>query len=564
MSDDSIRLHSCRQVHTELPRARHNCSRAFHRATIGVMTDSSLEPTSNAAEAVAGDTPPLRPRRPIVELWTIAWPTVLTMTSYSVMQFIDRLMVGQVGPTEVAAQGNGGIWSFAPIAYAMGALTVVNTFVSQNLGAGRPELGPKYAWSAVWLSVFIWLAFFLPYAVAMPHIFALMGHSPELVRLESHYGQIMLLGALPLMISRGLHHYFFGLHRPKVVTVAAILGNTTNVIGNYVLIFGAEGLPHLGLPGVPGVPALGLYGAALGTIIGILVELTVPTFVFLGSKMHAELNTRQAWRPRIAPMKDLVRIGWPASVQFGNELTCWAIFMAVLVGSFGEDHITAAWITFGYMQLGFMPAIGFSVAITSVVGRYIGAGKHDIAVDRARLGVRMAMVYMTICAAIFLLFRHDLVGFFVASDLDPDHAARLISIGGNLMICIAFFQTVDAFGLVYTGALRGAGDTLWPGVVTIVLSWTLIIGGGSFMVAFIPHLESVGPWIAAAAYIIIYAIAMSWRFESGKWRSIRLVHSDDEDRNPVASGTPGIESSPTPTPVPGPSTPAAAPRTPRR
>jgi multidrug resistance protein, MATE family len=544
-----------------------NYSQATECPTIGVVTETPQETAADSIDAVVGDTPPLRPRRPIFELWSIAWPTVLTMTSYSVMQFIDRLMVGQVGPTEVAAQGNGGIWSFAPIAYAMGALTVVNTFVSQHLGAGRPDAGPRYAWSAVWLSIIIWFAFFLPYAILMPHIFGLMGHSPDLVRLESHYAQIMLMGALPLMISRGLHHYFFGLHRPKVVTVAAILGNTTNVIGNYVLIFGAEGLPHLGLPGVPGVPALGLYGAALGTIIGILVELSVPAIVFLGRKMNAELNTRSTWRPRIAPMKDLVRIGWPASVQFGNELTCWAIFMAVLVGSFGEDHITAAWITFGYMQLGFMPAIGFSVAITSVVGRYIGAGEPDTAVHRARLGVRMAMVYMTVCAATFLLFRHDLVGIFVASDLDAEHAARLIDIGGKLMICIAFFQTVDAFGLVYTGALRGAGDTLWPGVVTIVLSWSLIIGGGTFMVTVFSNLESVGPWIAAAAYIIVYAIAMSWRFESGKWRSIRLVHREPNDAAPVmpSAMTGAADTDPPAAPsVPGPSPSAPAPRLPRR
>ena len=50
-----------------------------------------------------------------------------------------------------AAQGNGGIWAFTPIAVFMGFLTVVNTFVSQNLGAGTPERGPRYAWGAIWL-----------------------------------------------------------------------------------------------------------------------------------------------------------------------------------------------------------------------------------------------------------------------------------------------------------------------------------------------------------------------------------------------------------------------------
>src|SRR5436190_1957626 len=90
---------------------------------------------------------------PLREVWTIAWPTVLAMTSYTIMQFTDQLMVGQVGPDELAAQSNGSMWSWTALSFALGILTVVNTFVSQNLGAGTPRNGPKYAWGAVWLGV---------------------------------------------------------------------------------------------------------------------------------------------------------------------------------------------------------------------------------------------------------------------------------------------------------------------------------------------------------------------------------------------------------------------------
>src|SRR5204862_7051407 len=86
---------------------------------------------------------------PLREVWTIAWPTVLTMTSYTIMQFTDKLMVGQIqhgGPVSLAAQSNGGIWSFCLLSFALGIVTVVNTYVSQNFGAGRPRNGPKYAW----------------------------------------------------------------------------------------------------------------------------------------------------------------------------------------------------------------------------------------------------------------------------------------------------------------------------------------------------------------------------------------------------------------------------------
>jgi MATE family multidrug resistance protein len=487
------------------------------------------------------DVPDPSARGPLREVWSVAWPTVLTMTSYTVMQFIDKLMVGQVGPLEVAAQGNGGIWAFAPMSMAMGFLTVVNTFVSQNLGAGTPRNGPKYAWAALWMSGAIWIVFLLPVAVALPAAFRVMhAGSPvqeleRLVALESGYGRILLVGGIVTLVARSMHHYFFGLHRPKIITLSAIVGNVTNVVANYVLIFGENGLPALGLPGVPGMPALGLTGAAIGTVIGTAVEAVIPLCVFLGPRMHAELGSRSSWRPSLACMRDLTRVGWPAAVQFGNELICWSLFMTVLVGRFGEDHMTAGWIALGYMHLSFMPAVGFSVAVTSLVGKYIGAGQPDVGVARMRLGLRMAVAYMTACGAVFFVFRHQLVRAFVGGGVEsPEQLALIVEIGGALMICAAVFQTVDAFGIVYTGALRGAGDTVWPGAVTVIYAWLFIVGGGEMMIRWFPGLGSIGPWIAASVYIIVFGVTMAVRFERGRWRSIDLLQRAGRDAARVA------------------------------
>jgi MATE family multidrug resistance protein len=184
------------------------------------------------------------------------------------------------------------------------------------------------------------------------------------------------------------------------------------------------------------------------------------------------------------------------------------------------------------MHLSFMPAIGFSVAVTSLVGKYIGAGDPDTAVARARLGLRLTMVYMTICGIVFFVFRHGLISLFVAGqEVTAEQAQEIITVGGKLMICAAVFQTVDAFGITYTGALRGAGDTVWPGMVTIFYSWALIVGGGWSIAVLWPELESVGPWIAAATYVIVYGLTMWWRFETGRWRSISLLGPRPEADN---------------------------------
>ncbi|MHC4811218.1 MAG: MATE family efflux transporter, partial [Planctomycetota bacterium] len=268
-------------------------------------------PALDATAATADPRPRVFDREAAAEVWSQAWPTVLTMASFTVMQFADKLMVGQVGHLEVAAQGNGGIWAFTAIATIIGFLTVVNTFVSQNLGAGRTGESARYAWAAIWLAAISWILVLLPLAAVIPWIFSAMARVQEtadperLVGMQTTYARILLAGGVVTLVGRAMHNFFFGLHRPRVITASAIVGNIANVLANYVLIFGEAGLPVLGLPGIPGTPALGLAGAALGTLIGTAVEVTIPMGVFLGRRMHAELGSRTRWRPDPAAIRDL-------------------------------------------------------------------------------------------------------------------------------------------------------------------------------------------------------------------------------------------------------------------
>ena len=469
-------------------------------------------------------------RLAVREVWSLAWPTIITMTSFTVMQFVDKLMVSQVGPTEIAAQGNGGSWSFAIIATIMGVVTVVNTYVSQHLGAGNPQNGPKYPWAAGWMAAASWLFIIVPFIFIIPYIFNYIHSSPdevELVSLETQYATYTLLGSLFLLVGRGFSQYFFGMHMPKIITVSTIIANIVNVVANYILIFGEEGVPGL-VPGIPGTKPLGLQGAAIATMIGMFMEMIIPLLIFLGPTFNNKYSTRAPWKPCIKTMRALLKIGWPGSIQWGNEIVCWALFMTVFVGKYGTSAMAAGYISLGYLQLSFMPAVGINVAINSVVGKYIGAKKPDIAASRARVGVGIALVYMTLCATIFVVFRYELMEWFVNdSSYTAQEQQEIISLGTKMLVLVALFQTVDALGIVYTGALRGAGDTVWPGVITAVYSWVFIVGGGWIAVTYFPQTGSIGPWIAAAIYVIIIGITMAIRFERGGWRSIKLIEGDD-------------------------------------
>lgn len=450
---------------------------------------------------------------PLKELLKIAAPTVATMTSYTVMQFVDKIMVSRIGPDPiyVGAQGNGGLSSFVPIAVVMGFLTVINTYVSQNLGAGKPERAPAYAWAGLWMAA-IGALLLVPYGFALPSLFEALGFTGHRLELQTQYAQVLVFGAFLTLATRGISQFFYGMHKPMVVLSAGLLGNVTNLGLNWILIYGNLGAPRLGI-----------QGAAIATVIGTGVELLVPLGVFLSAKYHRLYRTRDPWRPSLAHFRDIIKLGWPGAVMFGNEMVCWAFFMVYLVGEFGPMHSTAGWIAHQYMSLSFMPSVGISVALTATVGKCMGAGRPDLAAQRAWLGLGLATAYMSCCAIAFVIFREPMVRLFIEKDTPPADAALLVSLGGRFLIATAAFQFFDAVAMSLTGALRGAGDTVWPGVVTVVCSWSIIVAGGLAMVRWFPGLESLGPWLAAAAYITVLATLVFTRFLSGRWKSLKIL-----------------------------------------
>lgn len=480
----------------------------------------------------------------------IAAPTVATMASYTVMQFVDKLMVSRIGPESiyVGAQGNGGLCAFVPISIAMGCLTVINTFVAQNLGAGRPERAPAYAWAGLWMAAIWWVAVMLPYGFLLPQVFewirspatdaVMLAELRERDVLAAAYARVLVYGAIFTIAARGIAQYFYGMHKPTVVLIAVVAGNIVNFVLNPLLIFGSSAPAATGyalvdwwfgvaahVAGMVGLEPGGLRGAAIATVIGTCVELAIPMAVFLSPTNRRTYGTAKSWRPRWGPMRDLLKIGWPGALMFGNEMVCWAIFMVAQVGHFGTLHSTAGWIAHQWMSMSFMPTYGISIAITAMVGRSIGAGKPDEAAARAWLGLRVAVAYMCACGLVFVLFRRGLVDLFIDGQASAADRAELLRLGSRFLIATAAFQFFDGIAMSLSGALRGAGDTHWPGVATIVLSWTVIVGGGWAMVYLAPGLESVGPWTAAAAYIMLLSVAMVVRFRGGKWRGMSVVRA---------------------------------------
>jgi MATE family multidrug resistance protein len=193
-----------------------------------------------------------------------------------------------------------------------------------------------------------------------------------------------------------------------------------------------------------------------------------------------------------------------------------------VMSAFHTEAMAANIFVFRYMSVSFMPAFGLSIAVTALVGRYIGMGRPDLAAQRANLGFVVTACYMVACGLLFFFGRSTLMGLFTA---DP----QVLAIGKLLLVVAAIYQLFDAMYIIYNGALRGAGDTLIPAIMTATMCWAITVFGGYFVSRTWPHVGPVGPWVAAALYGAILGVFLLVRFRRGRWRSIRLDRPAEAD-----------------------------------
>ena len=436
------------------------------------------------------------------EILGLASPIIASMASFTVMSFVDTWMVSLVGTAEVAAAMPGAIIAFTITALPLGMTRCVSTFAAQAIGRGDPRSGAAFAWQGIYFGLIVGMAclLLLPLAAIF---FSLFGHEPEVVLLEVDYFRVRVWGIGLSVIIGALSGFFYGIHYPRISLIGVLAANVTNVVLNYVFIFGHWGAPRLGLA-----------GAGLAMVLSFVVQIGVLLGFFLSASYCTEFSTRTAWRPDWTRMRQLLHIGWPAGAQSAIDVLGWGLLIIMLVGRFGKEHLAASNIAIQYMMISFMPAMGLSQALSALVGRYIGEGKLETAVQRVFETLFLCLVYVGLMGVFFFIFRFSLIAVFSTEPV-------VIQLGANILLCAVAFQLFDGLGITFFGALRGAGDTHWPAGFTVLVLIAVFTPLSLGSVAY-TNLESLGPWLAGTVNVILLGLGFWWRFAQGTWREIDI------------------------------------------
>ena len=446
------------------------------------------------------------------ELLVVALPLIASSGSVTLMHTIDRLFLFWHDPDEFAASMPAALTNYTLMAVAFGTAMYVATFVGQYEGAGRPQRVAR----AVWQGVHVALAGGLLTLLLVPAadaIFRAIGHTPRIRAFESAYFRVLCWSALPTLLAAALSGFFSGRGRTVAVLLANLAAALVNVALDWVFVFG-----HLGWW------EWGIRGAGVATVIAAWVNAGVLAAA-IALPRHRPYGFSRQWAIDWGLLGRLLRYGVPNGFIFMVDVGCFLLFIAI-VGRLGALPLKATNLAFTLNMLAFVPMVGLSTAVSTLVGRRIGAGDPDAAARLTWLALWLAEGYMACWVVAYLTIPGVLVAPFL--DATGAEAEQLRGIIATILKFVAAYSLFDALLLIFSGSIRGAGDTLFS------MAYTFACGAGLLVLPTYVLCEVRGgglltAWTVATVYIVVFGTGYLLRFLGGKWRTMKVIEDEPED-----------------------------------
>ncbi|MGX7948186.1 MATE family efflux transporter [Oleidesulfovibrio alaskensis] len=440
----------------------------------------------------------------------VGLPLVISMASSTVMQFTDRLFLSHYSVDAIAAALPAAIVNLLFLLFFTGVAGYANVFIAQYCGSAAPARVGAALWQAIHFSLMGGVLLALLWFVA-PFMFSFAGHPAPVVRLEVIYFRVLTVGAVFMLLSSALSCFFSGRGLTRPVMVANIAAMIINIPLDYALIYGAWGLPELGIA-----------GAGIATVAGWALTFFFLALATFTRRHDAMFGVLRNWRFERALFLRMMRYGLPSGVNYFFEIFAITFFVFV-IGRLGRVELAATNIVFSIDSLAFLPMLGLNIAVSTMVGQAIGAGKPDAAGTAAMNTLHLALAWMLCIGVMFIIFPGVLLDMFRPQDVSVQEYVPIREAGVVLMRFVAFYCLFDALSLVFFGAVKGAGDTYF-------VMWAMV-AGCACMVAVIVIMRLwfdaglIALWVVLTCYAVALSLSALLRYRGGKWRSMKVVET---------------------------------------
>lgn len=443
--------------------------------------------------------------------WQLAAPVMLGMLGHTFVSFIDNIMVGQLGTAELAAVSLGNSFMFIAMSIGIGFSTAITPLIAEADASKNFDEAKKIYKNGVFLCTSLGIMLFLLIFFSKSLMYT-MNQPEEVVQLAIPYLDLVSFSLIPLVIFQAIKQFSDGLSLTKYPMYATLIANIVNVLLNYILIFGKFGFP-----------ALGIVGAAVGTLVSrILMVAYLQYLLMKKERSNSIISNVKFFQIDKMMIKKITNLGSLSAMQMFFEV---GIFTAAiwLSGLLGKNPQAANQIALNLSSMTFMVATGFGVAAMIRVGNQKGLNAfrelRRIAFSIFLLGLLFAVFF----AIIFLLFRNVFPKIYVDLGDVSNYTDNMevITIAAKLLFAAAIFQLTDSLQVMVLGALRGLQDVKIPTLITFVSYW--VVG---FPICYYLGTEemygSFGIWLGLLAGLTTAAVLLFYRFHS---LTLKLIQS---------------------------------------
>ncbi len=447
------------------------------------------------------------PKGGIIEMLLVALPMFASMGCDAIMTFTDRIFLSRLSPDHMNASLGGGVYLATFTIFFTGLLSYSTALVAQYLGAGFKSRAAVTTFQAILIALISYPILLITTPIAKL-VFQYMDIPANQLPLQIEYFSTLLWGSIFLLLRTALSSFFSGLGRTKFIMIAAIASLITNVVSNYLLIFGKFGFPQLGI-----------RGAAIGTNIGAFVGVVILFMIYFSKKNRIDFQIMRSFKFNPEIMKKLLWYGLPQGFESFMSLSAFTT-MILLLHSEGEIAATASTIMFNWDYVSFMPLIGIQIAVTSLVGKYMGARDIKSATKVAYSGVKTGLAYSAIIFLLYVFSTDILVNFFKPAEVSATFN-QAFPMAKAMLRLATVYVLADAVTVAFVGVLRGAGDTHWTMFAFIIMHWLAV--ANLFISLKVFNASPVTGWGVLVFTFLSFSLVLYRRFKNGKWKTLDII-----------------------------------------
>lgn len=431
-------------------------------------------------------------------LLTIGVPMALAQLVQFSPYIADTLMIGRIGPNEIAAAAIGSVLYFLLWMLANGPIAAVTPLVSQALGRDKNERQDirRTVRMSVWVC-FLMFPLILGLLLLTEPIMILAGQDPDVARLAQTYVLVLAPGLPFTLAVMTFRNFLATIEKTMIPFLLVASASLVNIALNWVLIFGNLG-----------APALGLLGAGIASSIACVYSFFAFVIYIKWDSLARSFDLfSNLWKPDWERMGRLLKIGWPISITVTFE---GMLFNAgvLIAGAVGVIEQAGFQIALNVASAAFMMPYGLSMAGAVRIGLARGAGNNPAERRASTTTILASVLAIGIFALPVALAPGWVASFYFnmdAADTKPvfDYVVIFLPLAAGFM----FF---DAVQVACNQLLRGLADVTWPMIITGISYWTI-----GFPIAFYTALHTdigaVGVWYGLTAGLIAAFIGLGIR-----------------------------------------------------